>query len=76
MRAYGGQDARVNDTLPAAETALEAAQLKYELLTFSDAGHAFFNDTGARYDPHASVEAWRRALNWFDGAERRPAITE
>jgi carboxymethylenebutenolidase len=76
LGVYGGQDARVNDTLPAAETALEAAQLKYELLTFSDAGHAFFNDTGARYDPHASVEAWRRVLNWFDSAERRPAITE
>jgi carboxymethylenebutenolidase len=72
LGVYGGQDARVNATLPAAEAALEAARLEYELLIFSDAGHAFFNDTGARYDPHASVEAWRRALNWFDSAERRP----
>ena len=72
LGVFGGQDARVNATLPEAEAALEAAHLKYELLTFSDAGHAFFNDTGARYDPHASVEAWRRALNWFDAAERRP----
>jgi carboxymethylenebutenolidase len=72
LGVFGGQDARVNATLPGAEAALEAAHLKYELLTFSDAGHAFFNDTGARYNPHASVEAWRRALNWFDSAESRP----
>ena len=29
---------------------------------------AFFNDTGARFNPHAATEAWRRMLNWFDGA--------
>jgi carboxymethylenebutenolidase len=69
---YGGQDARVTDTLPAAEAALEAAQLRYELLTFSEAGHAFFNETGARFDLKASAEAWRRALNWFDTAQLRP----
>jgi carboxymethylenebutenolidase len=72
LGVYGGQDARVNATLPEAEAALEAARLKYELLTFEEAGHAFFNDTGERYDPHASAEAWRRTLNWFDDAERRP----
>jgi carboxymethylenebutenolidase len=74
LGVYGGQDTRVNATMPAAEAALEAAQLKYELLTFGEAGHAFFNDTGARYDPHASAEAWRRALNWFDTAQRRPRV--
>jgi len=72
LGVYGGQDARVNATLPAAEAALDAARLKYELLTFGEAGHAFFNDTGQRYSPHASTEAWRRVLNWFDTAERRP----
>ena len=72
LGVYGGQDARVNATLPVAEAALEAAQLRYELLTFSEAGHAFFNDTGARYDPRASAEAWRRAIGWFDTAQRRP----
>jgi carboxymethylenebutenolidase len=72
LGVYGGQDERVNATLPAAEAALEAARLKYELITFSEAGHAFFNDTGARFNPHAATEAWRRALNWFDAAERRP----
>jgi carboxymethylenebutenolidase len=71
LGVYGGLDARVNATRPAAKAALEAAGLKYELLTFTEADHAFFNDTGARFNPHAAAEAWRRTLNWFDAAHRR-----
>ena len=67
LGVYGGLDTRVNDTRPAAKAALDAAKLKYELLTFSEANHAFFNDTGTRFNPHAAAEAWRRTLNWFDG---------
>jgi carboxymethylenebutenolidase len=69
LGVYGGLDDRVNATLPAAKAALEAARLKHELLTFTDANHAFFNDTGERFDPHAAAEAWRRTLNWFDDAD-------
>jgi carboxymethylenebutenolidase len=65
---YGGLDARVNATQPAARAALEAAGLEHELLTFAEADHAFFNDTGARFNPHAAAEAWRRTLNWYDDA--------
>jgi len=68
LGVYGGLDARVNASLPAAKAALEAARLKHELLTFTAADHAFFNDTGQRFDPHAAAEAWRRTLNWFDAA--------
>jgi hypothetical protein len=68
---YGGQDARISATLPAAQAALKAARLKHELLTFSEAGYAFFNGTGARFDPRASAEAWRRVLDWFDTAQSR-----
>jgi carboxymethylenebutenolidase len=71
LGVYGGLDARVNATRPAAKAALEAAGLKYELLTFAEADHAFFNDTGARFNPHAAAEAWRRTLNWFDAAGHR-----
>ena len=70
---YGGLDTRVTDTLPVAKAALEAARLKHELLTFNDAEHAFFNDTGTRFNPPAAAEAWRRTLNWFDAAHRRHA---
>ena len=68
LGVYGGLDGRVNETRDDAKAALEAARLKYEILTFSEADHAFFNDTGARFNPHAAAEAWRRALNWFDDA--------
>lgn len=71
LGVYGGLDARVNASRPAAQAALEAAGRRYELLTFAEADHAFFNDTGARFNPHAATEAWRRALNWFDAASRR-----
>ncbi len=71
LGVYGGLDARVNASQPAAKAALEAARLKHEILTFSEADHAFFNDTGARFNPHAAAEAWRRTLNWFDGAGQR-----
>jgi carboxymethylenebutenolidase len=70
LGVYGGLDARVNATLPAAKAALEKARLEYELLTFTEADHAFFNDTGARFNPHAATEVWRRTLNWFDEANR------
>jgi carboxymethylenebutenolidase len=66
LGVYAGLDDRVNATRDAAQAALEAARLKHEILTFAEAGHAFFNDTGARFNPHAMAEAWRRTLNWFD----------
>jgi carboxymethylenebutenolidase len=71
LGVYGGLDARVNATRAAAKAALEAARLQHELLTFTEADHAFFNDTGARFNPHAAAEAWRRTLNWFDAARHR-----
>src|SRR4029453_19080627 len=70
LGGYGGLDARVNATRPGAKAVLEAARLKYELLTFTEADHAFFNDTGARFNPPAAAEAWCRTLNWFDDAGR------
>jgi carboxymethylenebutenolidase len=62
----GELDTRVNATRDAAQTALEAAHLHHELVTFSEANHAFFNDTGARFNAPAAAEAYRRTLAWFD----------
>lgn len=70
LGVYGGLDARVNATMPTAKAALEQARLDYELLTFTEADHAFFNDTGARFNPHAATEAWRRTIGWFDDARK------
>jgi carboxymethylenebutenolidase len=65
LGVYGGLDARVLATQPAAKAALEAAHLEHELLTFAQADHAFFNDTGPRFNAPAAEEAWSRTLAWF-----------
>ena len=66
LGVYAGLDTRVNATRDAAQAALEAARLKHEILTFTEAGHAFFNETGERFNAPAAEEAYRRALGWFD----------
>jgi carboxymethylenebutenolidase len=63
---YGEQDERVNATRDRAEAALKSAGLTYEIRTFAGAGHAFFNDTGPRYNPEAAQQAWRDMLDWFN----------
>jgi carboxymethylenebutenolidase len=42
----------------------------YEILTFTEASHAFFNDTNGapRFNPMAAEEAWRRVNAWFGEA--------
>ena len=66
LAIYGELDARVNATRDRAEAALKAAGLTYEIRTFPGADHAFFNDTGPRYNPTAAAEAYRALLDWFD----------
>ncbi len=62
---YAESDGRVNATMPAAEAALSAAGLTYELRVFEGVGHAFFNDTGPRYDADAAAQAYQAMLDWF-----------
>ena len=66
LGVYGGLDTRINATQAAAVAALEAARLEYEILVFTEANHAFFNDTGTRFAAQAAEEAWRRTVGWFD----------
>ena len=68
---YAELDDRVNATSDAAEAALEAAGLEHELRTFEGVDHAFFNDTGPRYDADAAAEAYAAMLDWFDAPPRR-----
>jgi carboxymethylenebutenolidase len=66
LAIYGGLDTRVNATRDAAQAALEAARLKHQIVTFAGADHAFFNDTGPRFNAAAAAEAYRRLLDWLD----------
>lgn len=62
---YGELDQRVNATEPDARAALEKAGLVHEIVIEPGANHAFFNDTGDRYDPAAAADAWERTLAWL-----------
>lgn len=62
---YGELDQRVNATEPVARAALQQAGLVHDIVIEPGANHAFFNDTGDRYDPDAAQDAWRRSLDWL-----------
>ena len=62
---YGELDQRVLATRPAAQMALQRAGMVHDLVTEPGADHAFFNDTGPRYDPAAAADAWHRLQDWF-----------
>jgi carboxymethylenebutenolidase len=65
LAVYGELDARVNEGREAAEAALQAAGLTYEVKTFPGADHGFFNETSARYNAEAATAAYDDVLAWF-----------
>lgn len=62
---YGALDTRITSAEPEARAALQRAGLVHELVVEPDADHAFFNDTGQRYNAEAAADAWRRLQDWF-----------
>ncbi|MGH9134961.1 MAG: dienelactone hydrolase family protein [Ilumatobacteraceae bacterium] len=66
LAIYAELDARVNASQDAARNALEAAGLVHEIRVFPGVDHAFFNDTGQRYDADAATEAYAAMLAWFE----------
>ena len=65
LGVYAEQDDRVNASRDAAAAALERAGLTHEIVTYPGVNHAFFNDTGARYDQAAAAQAYQKVLDWF-----------
>jgi carboxymethylenebutenolidase len=65
LGVYAEQDDRVNASRDAATAALERAGLTHEIVTYQGAGHAFFNDPGARYNQAAATQAYAKVLDWF-----------
>jgi len=63
---YAALDDRVNVSRDRAVTALEAAGLPHEARTYPGVDHAFFNDTGGRYNPVQAAAAYRDALAWLE----------
>lgn len=65
LAIYAAQDSRVTGSQAAAKAALDRAGLVSDIVVEPDADHAFFNDTGPRYNAGASADAWQRLLDWF-----------
>jgi carboxymethylenebutenolidase len=63
---YGGNDARINSTLPDTEQKMKAAGKKYEPVVYEGAGHGFLRSgedpNGKEADKKAHGEAWQRWL--------------
>jgi carboxymethylenebutenolidase len=63
---YAGQDARINEGIPAFEEALKKGNIKYTLYIYEGAQHAFNNDTSeARYNKAAAAQAWARTTGFL-----------
>jgi carboxymethylenebutenolidase len=65
LAIYAALDSRVTGSQPAAKAALDRAGLVSDIVVEPGADHAFFNDTGPRYNAAASADAWQRLLDWF-----------
>ena len=65
LAIYGERDTRITQGIPAMEEAMQQNGKIYTKVIYPDSDHAFFNDTGTRYNPTAAQDAWARTLAWF-----------
>jgi carboxymethylenebutenolidase len=65
LAVYAERDGRVNASRDDATAALQAAGLTHEVVTVPGVDHAFFNDTGGRYDAAAATAIYRQLTDWF-----------
>jgi carboxymethylenebutenolidase len=65
LALYGALDTRVTSSEAAAKAALDRAGMVNDVVIEPNADHAFFNDTGPRYNAAAAHDAWQRVLEWF-----------
>ena len=65
LAIYAALDTRVTASEAAARAALDRAGLVHNIVVEPNADHAFFNDTGPRYNAAAADDAWRQVLEWF-----------
>ena len=62
---YGETDERITSKVPVVADAMKAAGKPYDFKIYDGAGHAFYNDTGERYNPQAAADAWPRAVKFL-----------
>ncbi len=59
---YGADDARITVNVPALESAMKKYNKPFEYKVYPGAAHAFFNDTGTRYNAEAASDAWQQTV--------------
>jgi carboxymethylenebutenolidase len=63
---YAGDDARINQGIPAFEEALKKNKKEYQIFMYEGAQHAFNNDSNKeRYNEKAAKLAWSRTIAFF-----------
>jgi carboxymethylenebutenolidase len=62
---YGELDTGITASAPGVMAALLTAGVPHDYVIYAGANHAFFNDTGPRYDTAAATDAWTRTLAFF-----------
>jgi len=66
MAHYAGDDAGINQGIPAFEEALKKAGIEYKIFMYEGAKHAFNNDSNPeRYNAGAAKLAWDRTVGFF-----------
>jgi carboxymethylenebutenolidase len=65
LGVFAEKDARVNAGKDKLDSALTAAGVTHEFVVVPGVDHAFFNDTGARYNEAAAAQVYRQVLGWF-----------
>lgn len=65
LAIYGEDDERLMSGLPEVTERMREADIDFTVKVYEGAGHAFFNDTGSRYDPEAAADAWRLSLDFL-----------
>lgn len=64
---YGETDERITSRVPEVAEAMKKSGKKFEYKIYPGAGHAFFNDTGERYNASAARDAWAMTLAFLRG---------
>jgi carboxymethylenebutenolidase len=64
---YGENDARVNMTIPSADSALRVAGVPFEKRVYPGAGHGFLRQQSGQGGANAAAtrDAWPRTVEWF-----------
>ena len=65
LGVYAELDARVNASRATVDAALTAAGIVHEIKVYPGVDHAFFNDTGPRYNAEQAAAAYADVLAWL-----------